>query len=96
MEASRFVEQSDLARHILGDVGGCRSELPIIQCLELLADDPVRHRVDVSPDYVESESIRLKERCAAPHERIADGASQPVGAKKRPFDRFRTIEFGQE
>jgi hypothetical protein len=39
---------------------------------QLLADDPVGHRVDVPPRHVAAEAVGLEEGRPSPHERIGD------------------------
>ena len=57
--------------------------------LDLLPHDPVRHGIDVIADNVASETVRLKERRAAAHERIEDGkAGEIVGRIEYIAKRF--------
>ena len=50
--------------------------------LDLLADDPGRHRVDVESIHVASDAIRLDERRSPSHERIGNPQSRKVVRSK--------------
>ena len=56
-----------------------------VDMLDLLADDPGRHRVDVESVYVASDAIRLDERRSPTHERIGNPQSRKVVRSKEPI-----------
>ena len=59
-----------------------------VDMLDLLADDPRRHRVDVEPIHVASDAIRLDERRSPSHERIGNPQSRKVvRPKEQVFQR---------
>jgi hypothetical protein len=43
-----------------------------IKVFNLLANDPISHRINVITDNLASEPIRFEQRCTSPHERIAN------------------------
>jgi hypothetical protein len=49
-----------------------------IEWLKRLADNPMSHRVNVSPDRMEAESVCLVNRRPTAHERIGDDTATPV------------------
>jgi hypothetical protein len=89
LRASRVIERSNLLRE--APYQGL-SGLPVrheVQVLDLLADDPIGHRVDVVAYGIASQAIRFDKRRPAAHERVRHtDAFQAVGAEKRLGQRF--------
>ena len=57
-----------------------------VQVLDLLADDPRRHRVYIEALHGASEAVRLDQRRPAPHERVRDAdARQVIRSEKGAF-----------
>ena len=82
--ATRGVEVSNLLLERRPQAG-CRGAVGIeINVVELLADDPPRHRIDVETEDLAAQPVGLKDRSTAAHKRIGDADPvQPVRAIER-------------
>ena len=63
--------------------------------LDLLADDPGRHRIDVEAIHVASDAIRLDERRPASHERVGDTQPGKVVGSKEEVVQATLAELGE-
>lgn len=82
--AGRAIVLPDLVVELL-DERSCGAVIRrYVEMLDLLANDPGRHRVDVEPVHVASEPIGFDQRRSSAHERICDPtAGEVVGSKER-------------
>jgi hypothetical protein len=72
-----------------------------IQVLNFLANNPVRHGIDVKPGHIAPEPVGLKDRCAAPHERVGDMATGKTVRRvkrlaKRPVRKLRQQQAAKQ
>ena len=59
-----------------------------VEMLDLLANDPGRHRIDVKSLHVATETVRFDQRGSAAHKRISDSTTREVvGGKERVLQR---------
>ena len=91
-----LVEVPDLPRELVDQTRGFSRVGIEVDTVNLLADDPGSHRVDVRPDHVAANPVRLKERSAPAHKWIRDRDSlEAVGAEVRLLNRL-AAKLGQE
>ena len=64
--------------------------------LDLLADDPGGHRVDVEAFHVAADAVRLQERGSAAHERIGDPQAREVIRAKEEILEGRLPELREQ
>ena len=86
--AGRTIVLPDLVVQRL-DEGSCGPFIPRqVEMLDLLANDPGRHRIDVKSLHVATETVRFDQRGSAAHKRISDSTTREVvGGKERVLQR---------
>ena len=100
--AGGAIQGSDIRLERLNQSRGCSPIGHKVEVLDLLPDDPPRHRVDVPTSDVAPEPVGFDERCPPTHERIghalarkrvrpeeqlSDGCLAELGEKKAPEER---------
>ena len=88
---------------VAADLGTQRGDQPIgstlvgfnVDRLELLADDPGGHRIDVESFDIASDAVRLDERRSAPHERVGDSQSWEIVRSKEEILQTTLTELSE-
>ena len=94
--AEGAVIASDLAAQRVDQAPGGPSVRGQIEMVDLLADDPGGHRIEVESLHVAAESIRLDQGGAAAHERVGDAPAGQVVAGKEGVLQWAGSELGQQ
>lgn len=96
MRAVRAIGSADLAVEGSEELVGRRAVGHEVQVLDLFADDPGRHGIDVESQDITADAVGLDQRRAPAHERVGDDpAREIVGPEESIFQR-PIAELGED
>lgn len=91
----RDVRVADLGRKLLDESVGGASVGVGVEVLDLFADHPRRHRIDVDAQHVTTDPVRFEQWSSAPHEGIRDRSSREVVGCEEGLGEWAVAEFGE-
>lgn len=89
------VRVADLDRELLDESVSGASIGDDVQVVDLFADHPRRHRIDVEAQHVTADPVRFEQRRAAAHEWIRDGPPGEIVGGKEALGEGLVTELGE-
>ena len=93
--AVRDVRVSDLDRELVDESVGGVSVRGRVEVLDLFADHPRRHGIDVYAQHVAADPVRFEQRSSSPHEGIRDRTPGEVVGCEEGLGEWAVAEFGE-